>query len=81
MADDKPEVPQAVREWLAMSDEDRLKANTYYKGVHDGAYEYFNRPIPTAWEDLTHEERNKVREECIRYQKEVDELGESLRSK
>lgn len=70
---------EAVKRWLSLPDEQRLLKNTHYKASYEAAYRFCDRPIPKPWEDLTHEERDKVRQECIRYQREMQEFGESLR--
>lgn len=68
----KPEQHPEVLRWLALSDEDRLRESIPYKREYEGAYAYFDKPVPVAWEDLTHEQRDKVRQQCIKRSHELD---------
>lgn len=71
---------KAVKDWLALGPEDRLKTNSFYKRHYEDALYFAKREGP-AWEDLTHEEREKVRDECIRYQQEASDFGKTLGEK
>jgi hypothetical protein len=62
----------------AKSEEEKLKENTYYKRSYEAALQLLDCGGP-PWEELTHEQRVAVREECIRYAKELDDFGASLR--
>ena len=66
-----------VKRWIDLPDEQRLLENSYYKNHYEGAAEWLGRTVP-PWEDLTHEQRDAVRRECIRYGREMQEFGESL---
>lgn len=56
-----------------------LKANTYYKRRYEDALHVADVAGPT-WENLTDEQREKVRRECDRYQRELNAFGLELRS-
>jgi predicted Fe-S protein YdhL (DUF1289 family) len=68
-----------VERWSKLTDEERLLENSYYKREYEGAYEFFDKPVPRPWEELTHEERDKVRQQCIAYQRRMDVLGNAIR--
>ena len=67
----------AVKRWFSLPDEERLRENTHYKGRYEAAAEWLGQTVP-PWDDLTHEQRDKVRQECIRYDREVQAFGDSL---
>lgn len=65
---------------------EQLKANSYYKGSYDSAIATARNmghlspdTVSVAWEDLTDQQRENVRLECVRYQKELDSLGQMIR--
>lgn len=69
-----------VEEWLKLPPEEKLKTSTAYKRRYDEAQEFMGRTEWTPWEDLTHEQREAVRQDCIRYQHEMDDLGDAIRA-
>ncbi len=72
-------------DWHSMSDEEkqafiRESAERRHKERYQWALEYFNTTGP-AWEDLTEEQRERIRETNRQYDREMQAFGESLRSK
>jgi hypothetical protein len=63
-----------IREWLNLPDEEQLKQNSAYKAQYDWAVRYHDVQNVPAWEDLTHQQRDNVRQECIRYARELDDF-------
>lgn len=66
-------------EWLKLPPEEKLKTNSAYKRQYDEAQEFMGRTEWTPWEDLTHDQREAVRQECVRYSQEMHDFGETLR--
>lgn len=66
-----------IRRWLSLSDEEQLLENGFYKREYESAAEWLGQTVP-PWESLTHEQRDAVRQESIRYQREMHEFGKRL---
>lgn len=69
-----------VKRWLSLPDEQQLLENSYYRREYEGAYAFFDKPVPTPWEVLAHEQRDKVRQQCIKHQQEMNAFGEKIRN-
>lgn len=70
--------------WLLMSKEERQafikeSIERHHKQRYMDALE-FHGTVGPAWEDLTDEQRENIRQENRRYDREMQEFGESLRS-
>lgn len=57
---------------------EKLKANTHYRREYESALEMAGVADAPSWEDLTDEQRENIRLECIRYQQELNAFGNTL---
>jgi hypothetical protein len=72
-------------DWHAMSSDEkqafiRDSVERHHEQRYLAALEFYDRTGP-AWADLTEEQRERIREENQRYDREMQAFGESLRDK
>jgi predicted Fe-S protein YdhL (DUF1289 family) len=70
-------------DWHSMTEDEKLafvrdSVERHHEQRYLAALAFYDRTGP-AWEDLTEEQRENVREENRRYDREMQAFGESLR--
>lgn len=70
----KPEPPfMDSKAWLALGPEDRLLHWITYRRSYEDALAFAGITDAPEWEDLTHTQREAVRQEVMRYTQELND--------